>query len=509
MLQASPDLLPSLYDGRPKIMVVKSRASSWTFVRPTDALAWFVASVSDGGDFILTGADGGTVGIDRRPIELPPANVWIVWSPDGAAPVAGLADWWSRVGGAEAGPIFVHGDSATLSAALFECSLAEISRLTRANQLLIEDLAVLRENRERDVRLPSELQELLVNLRVAPPRLVFETPAANCDTGIPATRAVDDGPTSISGLRQRLPMGARGLLGIDLHVSAPGTGDGVLEVALVAQEAAEELARWRIPYRDLDVGWLPLRLPAASALTWRSLELRVHATAGTAPRLSCAPTGLLGEYAYVAPAGDSPSGTMLAFKLWGGIPGLEAAAGFETAPLPANPVVAILDHVIAAARSTRDLTWAYPYFGYIDRGQVLLRPLRVVPPSAACISLPAMRGLAAVSCEARIDDALCRTRLLVRLVATRPGHGADDAEQGVGVVASSEWIELAEPLKPFALAARLPAPKSGPVDLHFFSRLPEGGTLDHGRVIFSHFEAELDERAAWMRAPVMPETKPG
>jgi hypothetical protein len=504
MLQASPDLLPSLYDGRPKILVVKSRTLSWTFV-PSDAMCWLVAETSDGTDFMLAGADRGTAGIDRRRIELPPANVWVVWSPEGAVPVAGLADWWSRVGGAGAEPIFVRGDAAMLSAALLERSLAEVDRLTRANQLLIEDLAALRESRANDVRLPPELQELLANLRIAPPRLVFETPAANGDTGVPASGTVDGDPTS--GLRQCLPMGARGLLGIDLHVTAPGTGDGVLEVALVALETEAELARWRMPYRELEAGWLPLRLPAASTLTWRALELRIHAAAGaTAPRLSCAPTGLLGEYACAAPGDDTPSGTMLVFKLWGGIPGLNAVAASEMAPLPANPVVAIPEHVIAAARSTRDLSWAYPYFGYLDRGRVLLRPLRETPSSAACVSLPAMPGLAAVSCEAKIDDGLCRTQLLVRLVATRPGHGADDAEQGVGVLASTEWIELAEPLKPFALTARLPKPESGPVDVHFFSRLPKGGTLDHGRVIFSRFEAELDERAAWKRGPVLPET---
>ncbi|UXN66062.1 DUF6212 domain-containing protein (plasmid) [Phyllobacterium sp. A18/5-2] len=67
----------------------------------------------------------------------------------------------------------------------------------------------------------------------------------------------------------------------------------------------------------------------------------------------------------------------------------------------------------------------------------------------------------AVSCEAKLDDGLCKTQLLVQLVVTRSGHGPDDAEQDVGVLASSGWIELAEPLKPYALIARLPEPESG------------------------------------------------
>lgn len=73
------------------------------------------------------------------------------------------------------------------------------------------------------------------------------------------------------------------------------------------------------------------------------------------------------------------------------------------------------------------------------------------------------------------------------------------------MLASSGWIELAEPLKPYTLIARLPEPEPGLVDVHFFSRLPQGGTLAHGRVVFGRFEAELNERAAWNRDPVLPE----
>lgn len=501
MLRASPELLPSLYDGSPKILVVHSSTRSGDLVPPAGAMRWLFAATTDGSEFILTTGEGNANRGEQRMIELPPGNVWAVWTFD-AIPLTGLSDWWSRAAGAGDEPAFVTGDATALSAALIERSLAEVGRLTRANQLLIEDLAALRESWAHDVRLPPELEELLANLRAAPPRLVFETPGASGDAGVPAA-----GDDPAPGLRQRLPMGARGFLGVDLHVAAAGAGDGVLDVALVVLETEGELARWRLPYHELEAGWLPLRLPSASTSTWRALELRIHASGGaTAPRLSCAPAGLLGEYACAAPDGDAPSGTMLLFRLWGGIPGLKTFASSETAALPANPVVAIPEQMVAAARSTRDLTWAYSYFGYLDRGRVLLRPLKELPASAACISLPAKPGLAAVSCKAAIDDGFCKTRLLTRLVVTGPGHSADDAEQGVGVLAASEWVELAEPLKPFALTARLPQPESGPVEIHFLSRLPKGGTLEHGRVIFSRFEAELDERAAWTQGPIMPET---
>jgi len=505
MLHASPALLPSLYDGSPKILVATPRDQPSAFVPPDDAMRWLVAETSDGIEFILSAASGEAAGADRRKIELPPTNVWAVWSPETTISVGGLADWWARAGGDGAEPIFVHGDASMLRNALIERSLAEVARLTRLNQSLIEDLSALRESWAHAVRLPPELEELLANLRAAPPRLIFETPAAHDDVAAPNAEAADGGASA--SLRQRLPMGARGFLGIDLHVATPGTGDGVLDMTLVVPETEAEVAHWRVAYHALEAGWLPLRLPSASALTWRGLELRIQASGGTAaPRLACAPTGLLKEYACRSPAGEIPDGTMLAFRLWGGIPELKTPKGL--AALPANPMIAIPEQVVATARSTRELTWAYPHFGYLDRGRVLLRPLKTSPASAACISLSAKPGLAALSCEATIDDGLCKTRLLVRLVATRLGHGADDAEQGVGVLAASEWIELTEPLKPFALTARLTEPESGPVDLHIFSRLPDGGKLDHGRVLFGRFEAELDGRTASGRAPIMPEPKP-
>lgn len=501
MLQVSPDLLPALYDGYPKVVVVKPQDPSWTFIPLTDAVRWLIVEKSDSTDFILASVNGSTGGIDRRTLEMPPTNVWAIWSPENETRMTSLAEWWLSAGGLGAQPIFVHGNTAKLSAALIERSLAEVERLTGANQLLIEDLAALRENWAHDVRLPPELEDLLANLRITPPRLVFETPMANGDTEVPAVHS--DLP---SGLRQRLPIGSRGLLGLDIHVTAPGIGSGALEIKLFALETETELACWRISYDELESGWLPLRLPAASTLNARSLELRVQATGGgTTPRLSLAPVGLLREYACTAFGRDTPSNTMLVFKLWGGIPGVKIVTGSDVVPLPADLVVSIPEHVVAAARSTRELSWAYPYFGYTDGGRVMLRPLRVTPASAACINVQGITGMTAVSCEAIIDDGLCETKLLARLVATHPGQSAEDAEQGIGVLASTEWIELAEPLKPFALTARLPEPQSGPIEIHFFSKLPQGGTLAHGRVIFSRFEALLSERAAWKRGPILPE----
>lgn len=497
MLHVSSHMLPSLYDGTPKILVVKSRLANLpAFIPSTHHMTWLVAETADGKSFNLADNRATSSQLEQSEIELPPANVWVVWSRESDVPLTNLADWWLRSAGADTIPAFVHGDAAALNAALVERSLVETDRLTKANQLLIEDLAALRESWAHHVRLPPELEELLTNLRVAPAHLVFETPAAKGNVTIP-----DNG-----SLRQRLPIGARGFLGIDLHIEAPGSGDGDLRAVLTSSDSEAELAHWKIPYRTLQKGWLPLRLPVASALMARALELRIKSTGGTsAPRLSCTPAGLLGEYAFTGVNEGDSAGAMLALKLWGGIPGLNHTAGSDAAPLPPQPILAIPEHLVANAQSTRELTWAYPHFGYIDSGWVLLRPLRITPSSAACLSLPAIPGLSAVSCQARIDNGQCKIRHLVRLAISLPGANVDDVEEGTSALASSEWIELAEPLKAFTLTANLPKPESGPVEVHFFSRLPQGGTLEQGRVVFGCFEARIDERATWPQGPIMPE----
>lgn len=496
MLQAPRDVLSSLYTGHPKILVVQVKGASRISGAPTNTMTWLCAETSDGTDFVLGMMETGPVRRqDLRPVELPPTNVWAIWNPEDSTSAKCLADWWERTGGSDSKPILVNGDVSALTAALLERALAEVSGLARANQLLIEDMAVLRESWAQDTRLPPELEELVANLRAAPPHLIFDSPPQNGDVALPASEP---------GLRQRLPVGARGFLGIDLQVVDPGGANGVFEAVLVALENMRELARWQVPCRGLNRGCLPLRLPAALASSERALELRLLTTAVPPPRLSCCKTVFLPQYAYAAPNGGSDD-AMLVLKLWGSIPGVKAVYEAEEPPLPANPVITLPAHVVSAVRATRQLTWTWPYFGYLDQGQVLLRPLHAAPASAAAISLPATPGLAAVSCEARIDDGLCKTRLQVRLAIAKPGQQTDSIEDGTGALAATEWIELTEPLKPFRLAARLPEPETDPVEIHFFSRLPEGGTLEHGRVVFGRFETELVERAIWNRRAILPQ----
>jgi hypothetical protein len=424
--------------------------------------------------------------------------------------VEALAGWWSENGGGRTVPIVVDGNKAALDTALLERALHEIQHLTRNSQVLLGNLTALRAELEHHARIPPEVEDLVANLRLAPPRLTFTSPATTNEIAPPHAQAENGAADAGDWLRQRLPIGARGFLGVDLHVARPGVGDGMLIAELVGLDAGDTLATWHVQYGELCAGWLPLRLDVASTRPWRSLELRLKAVGGEAvPHLSVGPVGLLNEYQLVVPtehlAFAHTEGAMITLRLWGSLPGIKVptATDREATSLSADPVAAIPDQVVASVRLTRELPASFQVFGYLDRGQVLHRPVRTTP-AAACISLPTTSGLIGILCEAVIDDARCQTRLACRLVVTASGYGPDAAERGEGVLAASEWIWLDKPLKAYKLIARLPTPQNTQVDVHLFTRLPEGGTYQYGRVVWRRFEAEMKGHAIWGMRPMLP-----
>ncbi|HEV7260403.1 MAG TPA: DUF6212 domain-containing protein [Bosea sp. (in: a-proteobacteria)] len=448
-----------------------------------------------------------------RPLEVPPTNVWVLWAPDPVheRSLRVLQAWWSSMGGSETPVPIVVGSRADLDAAILERSLREMRKSQHSNQLLMRDLAALRESWAHHVRIPPEVEELLATLRMGLPHLIFDSPTPCDDVEIPGCPTGPEVAGTEPCLTQRLPGSARGWLGVDLHVADPGRGPGSLHARLEASDLGAVLAQWRVPFDALCSGWLPLRLRSASSRTSRSLTLKVWVTGGeVAPRLSSSPTGLLHEYRFEPqrPAqldGRATAG-MLAIKLWGGLPGLRYFEA-EDAVQPsqaAAATVSVPDLTVAKVYLTREQSAAYPVFGYMGSGNVLLRPLKTTP-SAAVIRLPATPGLTEISCEALIDDRRCQTpNLGARLVVTPCGIGPDDAESGSNVLAATEWTELSEPLVPSRLIARLALPRNQPVDLHLFTRLPEPGPIPpHARVVFGRFEVEIHAAAAWSMAAVL------
>lgn len=514
IVHATDTVLPQLYSAEPKIVTVTSSGSPDAIVQPETALCWYGCELIGPDHFVLKDAGDIADALPSalRPLEVPPTNVWALWAPDPVdeRSLRVLQTWWSSMGGSETPIPIVVGSRADLDAAILERSLRETRRLQHSNQLLMRDLAALRESWTHHVRIPPEVEELIATLRMGRPHLIFNSPIP-CDTvEIPGCSLGVDVPGTEPCLTQRLPGSARGWLGVDLHVADPGRGSGSLHARLEASDLGAVLAQWRVPFDALCRGWLPLRLRSACSQTSRSLTLKVWAANGdAAPRLSSSPTGLLHEYRF-DPQSPRPDGRdtadMLAIKLWGGLPGLRYFEAAETAEpsRDAGATVPISDLVVAKVYLTREQSAAYPVFGYMEHGKVLLRPLKTAP-SAAVIRLPATPGLTEISCEALIDDKRCQTpRLGARLVVTPCGIGPDDAESGSNVLAETEWTELSEPLVPSRLVARLALPRNQPIDLHLFTRLPEPGPIPpHARVVFCRFKAEINAASAWSMATVL------
>uniref|UniRef100_A0A9E8A150 DUF6212 domain-containing protein n=1 Tax=Bosea sp. NBC_00436 TaxID=2969620 RepID=A0A9E8A150_9HYPH len=515
ILQARSSLFPALYSADPKIISVGSPEASASTAATPSAIRWYGCELVEADRYLLTecGEDARDLPPTLCPLEVPPTNVWALWTPDPARErsLLALQAWWARTGGSETPMRVVVGSRADLNAVLLERSLRETDRLQQGNQQLMRDLATLRESWTHHVRIPPEVEELIATLRIGRPHLIFSSPLPSHEIEVPdATKP--GAPGAEQALAQRLPCPARGWLGVDLHIADPGRGSGSLHAQVEAADVGTVLARWRVPFDLLSSGWLPLRLPSASSQTSRSLTLRLWADGGEAPpRLSTSPTGLLHEYRFdpqnPAHLAGRDVADMLALKLWGGLPGVRYFATEGDAETLQDPgaVVPIPTPVVAKVALTREQTATYPVFGYMGPGKVLLRPLKTTA-SAAVISLPATAGLIEVSCEAMIDDKRCRTRRLgARLVVTPRGIGPDEAEAGRDVLAATEWIELNEPLVSSRLLARLPAAQNRPVDLHLFTRLPEPGPIPpHARVVFGRFEAEMHAASAWDMAAVLP-----
>lgn len=512
--RVDPRVLATLYEGAPKVMLLDTSAASRGRFSEDEGFRWLFARAGRDGGLIVGDVEADlSATIDLCPLEIPPANVLAVWAPQAkdVSLAESLMSWWRQTGGEAAVPAMVHGGRADLDKVLLARALHQTDSLARANERLMRDLAALREVWENHGRIPPEIEELMRALRFASPRLIFGSPISDDDYAVPTASGPGPAPKAAS-LRQRLPTSARGFLGVDVGITYPGLGEGLLQVELIALDAGATLARWQVPFATLCAGWLPLRLQRVSALPWRSLELRVSAigAAGSAPRLAAGPVGLLWEYALALPDSDGPGHAvtrrqMLSLRLWGGLPGMSYDGdAVESGTLPADPIVPVPDATLAAVRLTRELKATFPCFGYLERGKILLRPLRT-QPSAAALTLPPTPGLIAVSCDAVIDNAQCQTTQLgARLVVMPTGHGADEAERGDHALASSEWIELNAPLQPQRLVARLTTPHNIPVDLHLFTRLPTGGLINHARIVFERFEAEIHAMAAWKMTPVLP-----
>jgi Family of unknown function (DUF6212) len=456
-------------------------------------------------------AEPGTTGCSGplQPLSAPPANTWCLCTGgDDAALEAAtrLLGWWSEAGGGNRTPELWRDPPAGIEGRLLERALAELAALQRRNEALQRSLSALRGEWACTARIPPEITELLENLRVSSPRLIFGRTRFKGEAAVSPAPAV---------LVQPLPAWARGLAGIDLHVARGSSGSGALAASIYATDADRELAGWQIPFSGLRRGWLPLRFPAALNGPCRVLELRllsIGGDAGSSPCLSLTPAGLLDEFAARSRSEDHTEllpGNMIAIRLWAGWPGTPWEPSGDTAPHPLGGelILPLLEPAVAQVRATREFEAPFRWFGCLPGGRVLLHPLQG-RGAAAMIPLPAVSALRAVSCEAVMEDPQRRTPIACKLVVADPEATVDQAESEERLLASSGWVILAQPEHPYRLAAPIMQPHSGPVNLHLFTRIVDEGPDFYGRTVFGRFELRIDSQAAWQMPAVSTTTIP-
>jgi hypothetical protein len=454
-------------------------------------------------------------GLLRR-LSVPPTNVWCVWcGEDEAARSAAdlLIAWWHETGGIKGAPDLWMGPRSGLERRLLNRALCELDEAHRRNEALQRSVSALRDEWASAARTPPEITELIENLRLSPPRMVFASSAAKDETALPMSEPLQSCDEASAFLVQPLPAWSRGLVGIDVHIAQGTTCSGMLLALLYAVDGDRVLADWRIPLGALRPGWLPLRIPAALDQPYRMLELRLQRIGSEVGslRLSVAATGLLDEFAMKiepgsevgSPSGATPSG-MLAIRIWAGLPGTpwdpSRSAGGH--PLWGELAVSVLDHIVAQVHATRQFTASFHWFGCLPGGKVLLHPLRD-RVAAACLPLPDTSALLAVNCEVVLEDHRRRTPIACKLVVTAPETTVDQAENEEQVLASSGWVVLTQPEYAYPLSALLARPHFGPVNLHLFTRIADRGPDYYGRTVFGRFELRIDRQAAWQMPPVL------
>ena len=449
-IQVPTPLLTRLYDGAPKAVVISSEQRFRALLPRLPVRLLLAAADGTSQSVRLLGEMAPAA--DWQAITVPP-SVWCIWvldDPAGDAVEEGnrllgrtLQDWWRKHGGDDVVPDLRTGSVAEFERYLLSHAIGEMTGLQRRMRDLLGSVSALRDELAHGTRIPPEITELLENLRLSPPRMIFANSPGKAGVTVPRLPGNGEaggqgGPVTV--LAQRLPAWARGLTGIDLHVANTPVGSGTLLLSLHAVDAAKGLANWHIPYAELAPGWMPLRLPVALDQFHRALELRVCCIGAEAEplHLSVAPVGLAEEFALgqVTDAADeaaTPLDTadkhMLAMRLWGGLPGIayDPARHFAAHPLPSVLAYPLPEHIVANARSTRECEAKFPWFGYLPKGKILLHPLprQVV---AARIAVPAGLPLVTATCDVTIEDGRCRTPIACKLVAAGPGVPVDQAE---------------------------------------------------------------------------------
>jgi hypothetical protein len=120
-------------------------------------------------------------------VSVPPANVWCVCRGDDN-PSSRAADlliaWWNEAGGASAAPD-LWTDPLGLERRLLTRALVELNKAHQRNEALQRSVSTLRDEWACNTRIPPEITELIENLRLSPPRMIFGSGATEGQMAVP------------------------------------------------------------------------------------------------------------------------------------------------------------------------------------------------------------------------------------------------------------------------------------------------------------------------------------
>src|SRR5215472_10767347 len=216
-VQAPKSLFSTLYSGAAKaVLIGQTVARRLGSARRLPVHILRVTPGEEQNMFLVEESEAPADRASLQCVRVPPANVWCLCTVGDEA-AAGAAEllmaWWREAGGSGAVPALWTDMPVALERRLLDRALAEIGELHRRNVVLQRSLSALRDEWASVARVPPEITELLENLRLFPPRMVFASSAFEGDTAVPMTEQWPSGEQPAAVLAQPLPAWSRGLVG--------------------------------------------------------------------------------------------------------------------------------------------------------------------------------------------------------------------------------------------------------------------------------------------------------
>jgi hypothetical protein len=420
------------------------------------------------------------------PLPAPPSGLCVpaALSPQGRTHLKEFLAWWREHGADEPPPLLdlAEADAAgpwAQQAALYRhlarVALHEVTNGAERQMELTGQLYELRLEQEQGRVALEAMQNLLGRLEKVPCHLVFQL--------LPATAVYR--PEGGGRVRQRLPVSAEGLAGIDLHIlpwAEQSESDGTLVVTLRSREREATLGTWALSYKDLGRGWARCSLPTALTQPLHHLEVDVawNTARGTPPPLSLAETGPWHELN--AAAGGHSLDKALALLAWTAMPGTKvglaratwAPAGEGESPGDYAEYRLTPEDVGRIKLTTPNVAQPFEAFG---ESGFRLHPLG---PTPVCALLPrlVLPGTVRLVAIGQINHEQARLPVEYAMCLTDAAAGCptmpEAPENDSRVLGFSGWQAVPPDRLPHAVVLDLPRPLEVQADLHFATRVTEG-----------------------------------